>query len=116
MLMPMAENYIVVRASPDWLSFELNSSRAFCKRNGLPETTVIDFATLWDATFAIGYRQIRDSIKKVSLDNFASVRSAQVINHEAFRNDTFGNDALIVFVDDDDWLAPGLHPVWMTRG
>ena len=49
-------NFIVVRHSPDWLSFDPETSRAFCIKLNLPETLIIDFIAVWDAEVAVDYR------------------------------------------------------------
>jgi hypothetical protein len=52
----MGRNFIALRASPDWRSFDVESSRAFCLGVVVPETTVIDFLAIWDATLKVDYR------------------------------------------------------------
>src|SRR5258708_38655874 len=42
-------NYVVVRHSPDWLSFDPEASRAYCLSNRMPETLIVDFMAIWDA-------------------------------------------------------------------
>jgi hypothetical protein len=105
-------NYIVVRHSPDWLTFDPESSRAFCLRCGLPETLVIDFMAFWDAAVAINYRQFRFRIKEIAHQTLVGVEGAQIISDAVFRTlvlrGQVPSDALIVFIDDDDWLAPQL--------
>jgi hypothetical protein len=57
-------NFTVVRHSPDWSSFDPESSRALCVKLNLPETHMIDFMAFWNAAVAIDYRQFRFRIKK----------------------------------------------------
>jgi hypothetical protein len=52
-------NYIVIRHSPDWLSFDLEASRAFCISVGAPETLIIGFVAVWDAMVGLDYRRSR---------------------------------------------------------
>jgi hypothetical protein len=105
-------NFIVVRHSPDWLSFDPESSRAFCVKLNLPETLIIDFMTFWNTAVAIDYRQFRFRIKEIAQQTLLGVEYAQVISDAALRAlalaDKVPLDALVVFVDDDDWLAPHL--------
>src|SRR5215468_8169186 len=103
-------NYIVVRHSPDWLSFDPEASRAYCIANFLPETLIIDFMALWDATVTVDYRQFRFRIKEIAQQTLAGVEGGRIIGDDAFRAVALAgevhDDALVVFIDDDDWLAP----------
>jgi hypothetical protein len=105
-------NYIVVRHSPDWLSFDPESSRAFCLKLGMPETQVIDFVSLWDNSVGIDYRQFRFRVKQIAQQNLAKVEGGRIIDDAEFHALALAGkvppDALAVFVDDDDWLAPDL--------
>ena len=105
-------NFIVVRHSPDWLSFDPEASRAFCVKCNLPEALIIDFMALWDAAVAVDYRQFRFRVKEIAQQNLASVEHAQIISDADLRAMALAGkvacDALVVFVDDDDWLAPHL--------
>jgi hypothetical protein len=105
-------NFIVVRHSPDWLSFDPESSRAFCVKSGAPETLIIDFMAIWNAAVAVDYRQFRFRIKEIAQQTLISVEHAQVISDADLRALALAGkvppDAFIVFVDDDDWLAPHL--------
>ena len=40
----MAANYIVLRGGVDWLNFDLEQSRVFCRTHGLADDVVIRFA------------------------------------------------------------------------
>jgi hypothetical protein len=103
-------NFIVVRHSPDWLSFDPETSRAFCVQRNLPETLIIDFIAVWDAAVAVDYRQFRFRIKEIAQQTLVGVEHAQIISDAALRALVLAGkvppDALVVFVDDDDWLAP----------
>jgi hypothetical protein len=105
-------NFIVVRHSPDWLSFHPETSRAFCVHRNLPETLVIDFMAVWDGAVAVDYRQFRFRIKEIAHQTLVGVEHAQIISDAALRALALAGKvppgALIVFVDDDDWLAPHL--------
>ena len=105
-------NFIVVRHSPDWLSFDPESSRAFCAPQNLPEMLVIEFMAVWNAGVAVDYRQFRFRIKEIAQQTLASVERAEIISDAALRALALAGkvppDALVVFVDDDDWLAPHL--------
>jgi hypothetical protein len=105
-------NFIVVRHSPDWLSFDPEASRAFCVKCNLPEPLIIDFMAVWNAAVAIDYRQFRFRMKEIAQQTLVSVEHAQIISDAALRALALAGkvppDALVVFVDDDDWLSPHL--------
>lgn len=104
----MPSNYVVLRASPDWLSYTDQQSRDFCARFDLPENTILDFISIWDAALDIDYRHFRHVMKDTALTNFANVHGSIFLEHADFRNLALEPDDLVVFVDDDDWLAPDL--------
>ena len=97
-------NYIVHRHSPDWLSFDLESSRAFLRSLGMNESIVIDFAAIWDRAFAVDYRHFRQRIQDISVASYKAVTDATVLDLQAFEGRRGADDDLAVFVDDDDWL------------
>jgi len=105
-------NFIVVRHSPDWLSFDPETSRAFCIKLNLPETLIIDFIAVWDAEVAVDYRRFRFRIKEIARQTLVNVEHARIISDDVLRASALAGkvppDALVVFVDDDDWLAPHL--------
>ena len=102
-----ANNLLVLRASPDWATFDLESSRAFLRRLRLPDYLVVDFAALWDRHFRVDYRSLRARLKALALQTFSDVRQASLLRHEDW--DGCGPDGgWLAFVDDDDWMAPTL--------
>jgi hypothetical protein len=102
-------NFIVLRASPDWKRFDIEISRAFCRRLGLPETTIIDFVEVWDRHLRVDYRTFRHSVKKIAVSTFARVRDATVLGSvDELTLADVGDDGLIAFTDDDDWFSPDI--------
>ncbi len=75
---------------------------------GFPETMVIDFITIWDASLSIGYREFRHALKVIALKNFAAVKGARLIDFQTLEELLLPEDALVAFVDNDDWFAPNL--------
>ena len=104
----MSRNYVVQRRSPDWTTFDLEDTRAFCRDINIPETTVIDFARHWDATFPVGYLAYRQAMKQISLDCAFSVQDARVVSHLDLDALAVEDGDLLYFTDDDDWVQPGL--------
>jgi hypothetical protein len=99
-------NYIVMRASPDWLNFDLEESRPFCRRLRLREDLIIEFAERWRRTFGISYGEIRHELKAITLGAIAATRDCRLGG--AADLDDPADDDLFVFIDDDDWSAPHL--------
>ena len=78
----------------------------------MPETLIIDFMAVWDASVAVDYRQFRFRLKEIAQQTLLRVEGGRIIGDAAFRTLTLAGevppDALVVFIDDDDWLAPHL--------
>jgi hypothetical protein len=104
----MPHNYIVLRDSPNWLSYNDQQSRDFCTRFALPENTIMDFISIWDAALDVDYRHFRHVIKDTALASFRNVHESIFLERADFRALALEPDDLVVFVDDDDWLAPDL--------
>ena len=107
----MAQNYICWRASPDWLSFDIESSRDFCRRVGLDENTVVDFVSIWDRVLHVSFREFRATLKDIAFENFRSVANAKLISHIDLKDIPLNASDSIAFTDDDDWYAPNLFEV-----
>jgi len=103
------ENYIILRSSPDWLQFDMEDSREFLRQRHFPEEIVIRFADRADRLFAMSYRMVRHQMKQITLDTIAHARDCRLVSSEGLRNP--GDDDVIVFMDDDDWVAPDLFGV-----
>lgn len=103
----MHENFLVLRASPDWTNFNMEHSRSFLRSVGLPETLIIDFAALWRRYFKSDYREVRAELKALALQTNGNVQQAAFIPHDEWigLEDASGWTA---FVDDDDWMCPAL--------
>jgi hypothetical protein len=103
----MQKNLLILRASPDWASFDIERSREFLKALRLPEDLVIEFAALWDKHFKVDYRSMRAQLKTIALQTYDDVRQASLHRHEAWEVPA-QHDGRIAFVDDDDWMSPDL--------
>lgn len=104
----MGKRIVAVRYSPDWLALTDDDTRTFLRRHGIDENLLVDFMGLWDRHLKVDYRSFRHEIAKLSRASFAAVRGAEVIPHAVLRETKRAPDDLIAFVDDDDWLSPGL--------
>ncbi len=104
----MGKRIVAVRYSPDWLALTDDDTRRFLRRHHIDENLLVDFMALWDRNLKVDYRSFRDEIAKLSRASFAAVRGAEVIPLEVLRETKRASDDLIAFVDDDDWLSPGL--------
>lgn len=103
----LSNNYIVLRASPDWLNFNLDDSRVFCKKLGMSEDLIVSFADRWQRTFRMDFREFRHEMKQIALATIAVCRNCQLLASFDLRMKP-ADDDLFVFMDDDDWIAPGL--------
>lgn len=103
----MPQNLLVLRASPDWATFDMERSRDFLKALRLPEGLVIEFAALWARHFKVGYRDVRAQLKAIALETYTSVQQAALVRHQDW-DGSAPADRRVAFVDDDDWMAPGL--------
>jgi hypothetical protein len=103
----MPKNLLVLRASPDWPTYEIERSRGFLKSLRLPEDLIIEFAVLWGQNFKLDYRSVRAQLKAIAIETFNAVRQSSLVQHQDW--DSCGPpDGRIAFVDDDDWMAPSL--------
>jgi hypothetical protein len=100
-------NLLILRASPDWTTFDMQRSRDFLRSMGLPETLIIEFAELWRRHFKADYREIRAQLKTLALQTYNDVRHATLLRHEEW-NGVGRPGGWTAFVDDDDWMCPGL--------
>jgi hypothetical protein len=103
----MPQNLLVLRASPDWATFDIERSRDFLKALRLPEDLVIEFAALWARHFKVDYRDVRAQLKAIALETYNAVRQAALVPHQDW-DGSASADGRIAFVDDDDWMAPDL--------
>jgi hypothetical protein len=103
----MSKNLIILRSSPDWANYNLERSREFLRGMNLPEDLVIEFAGLWRKHFRVDFRSVRAQLKALALQTYNEVKGAVLLRHEEW--DGSGDpEGRIAFVDDDDWMSPGL--------
>jgi hypothetical protein len=103
----MQKNLLILRASPDWNTFDIERSRVFLRSLRLPEDLVIEFAALWEKHFKMDYRSVRAQLKTLALQTYGEVRQASLLRHEEW--DGKGQPGgRVAFVDDDDWMSPSL--------
>src|ERR1700761_9363980 len=103
----MQKNLLVLRASPDWSTFDIESSRVFLRSLRLREEIIIEFAALWERHFKVNYRDVRAQLKAIALETYKAVRQASLVRHQDW-DGSAPFDGRIAFVDDDDWMAPAL--------
>lgn len=96
---------IALRASPDWLNFDLAEARPFLKSIGFALDMLDQFVELWDRNLAVDYRTFRHRLKLLALETAAATTGALLDGRMVGRS---GSPDRIVFLDDDDWLAPDL--------
>jgi hypothetical protein len=103
----MPNNLLILRASPDWTTFDIERSRDFLKGLRLPEDLIVEFAALWRRHFTVDYRDLRAQLKAIALKTYDAVRQASLVRHQEW-DGSAPADSRIAFVDDDDWMAPDL--------
>jgi hypothetical protein len=103
----MPDNLLILRASPDWATFDIERSREFLKNLRLPEDLVTEFAALWDRHFKVDYRGVRAQLKAIAIETYHAVRRASLVQHQDW-DGSAPAAGRIAFVDDDDWMAPDL--------
>jgi hypothetical protein len=111
----MPKNYVVLRRSPDWLTFDLEETRAFCRAGELPEDTILRFVARWDAVMAVGFLEYRHRMKQLALRSAHAVKDATVVPLAQLAEQTFAPDDLIYFTDDDDWVCSDLFAALRAR-
>lgn len=118
-------NYVIVRRSPNWRSYDLGETINFLRRlNSIgavnldrpwPERLIVDFAALWDAEFQLPFPEFRARSKEIAIDS-ALHTGARVVFLDQWERDgghgdlaaLFAKGDNLAFTDDDDWLHPRL--------
>jgi hypothetical protein len=103
----MQKNLLILRASPDWNTFDIERSRDFLRSRRLPEDLVIEFAALWKRHFKSDYCSVRAQLKALALQTYNDVRQASLLRHEEWDGEG-QSGGRVAFVDDDDWMSPNL--------
>jgi len=111
----MQKNLLILRASPNWLSFDIERSREFLRAVHLPEDLIVAFAALWDSHFKLDYRGVRAQLKSLALETYEAVHGASLVRHQNW-DGTVPPDGRVSFVDDDDWMAPTLFEGLPAQG
>ena len=105
----MARNYVILRRSPDWRTFDIQETRVFLRQfSGMAEDMIIRFAEVWDMALALDFLAYRHEMKALSLACAYAVKDAIVLGHAELANLIVDDDDLLFFTDDDDWTAPHL--------
>src|SRR5581483_11384155 len=99
-------NFILVRQRPNWLTFNLEDTRSFCKRFDYPENMIIDFARDWDAALSIDYRNFRHAMQQIALASITTCADSTLVS--SLDVNALNDEDLVYFIDDDDWVAPDL--------
>jgi hypothetical protein len=100
-------NLLILRASPNWIDFNIENSRYFLRSLALPENLIIEFAALWSRHFKVDYRSVRAQLKTLALQTYNDVRGTLLVHHEDWDGKGLPGGR-VAFVDDDDWMSPNL--------
>jgi hypothetical protein len=82
-------------------------SKKFCKLWGKPEDTVWNYFHLWNRTFQIDYRNVRQQLKTISLENIQQSQQIEFIPYQHYLNIP-PRAGYYIFLDDDDWVDPDI--------
>jgi len=100
---------LVLRQTVDWTTLSDEQFRAqsqdFCKLWGKPDDYVWHLFQLWNKTFAIDYRVVRQQLKDISLRNFHQAKDVSFVPYQRYENIP-QQSGYYLFVDDDDWIDP----------
>ena len=98
----------MLRSSPDWLAFNLEDSRSFCRNHHFPETTILEFAAHWDQSFTLSFREMRARLQTIARNNLSRAENVRLLESASLNESADGrsSDQLLAFIADDDWLAP----------
>jgi len=79
---------------------------------GFP-SDIVKRIDLWNSLFAIDFFSIRCRLAEIAVRSWEAVRGASIVSFdnipEVINAMIEGSDAVVCFVDDDDWFAPNLH-------
>lgn len=102
---------IVERQTVEWqyLSDQefLEQSRRFCDLWGKPRDYIWQLFQLWNNTFSVDYRIVRQALKNLSRQNFQSANNTTIVPYRHYKNIP-EQSAYYLFLDDDDWVAPDI--------
>jgi len=102
---------IVQRQTVDWVNLSdkqfYDQSISFSRLWGKPEEYVWELFQLWNRTFSIDYRQVRQLLKDISLQNISHVRQSHFVPYGDYK-EIPENGQYYLFIDDDDWVAPDI--------
>lgn len=106
----MLKTHVIIRQSLDWGNISLSEfreqSREFCRLINRPPDQVNLAVDLWNRTFRHSFFKVRQEIKDIALENFASLKDVQVFNSAEGIDQKIFEKGFYIFIDDDDWLHP----------
>lgn len=100
---------VVQRQTVEWSQLSdgqfRDQSVQFCRLWGKPDEYIWHLFQLWNATFCMDYREVRQALKELSLENIHSASDITFVPYVAGR-DIPELPGYYLFLDDDDWLDP----------
>jgi len=103
---------IVQRQTVEWtkLSDEefFLQSKKFCRLWGKPDDYIWNIFQLWNKTFRIDYRDVRQKLKNLSLKNIQEAKDITFVHYNNYRSIS-ENQGYYLFLDDDDWIDPNIY-------
>jgi len=100
---------LVQRQTVDWqrlsdIEFREQSQR-FCALWGKPADYVWQLFQLWNQTFTLDYRNVRQQLKDLSLHNLQQAKNSIFVPYQDYKNIP-QQQGYYLFLDDDDWVDP----------
>lgn len=80
-------------------------SQIFCDLWGKPRDYIWQLFCLWNQTFTVDYRVVRQKLKTLSLDNIQRAKNILFIPYRDYLNIP-EQSGYYLFMDDDDWIDP----------
>lgn len=100
---------VVQRQTVDWLELSdqqfQEQARQFCRLWGKPADYVWSLFILWNRTFGMDYRAVRQQLKDISRQNCEQAPGVTFVPYQQYRNIP-EKPAYYIFLDDDDWIDP----------
>lgn len=100
---------LVQRQTVDWQQLSdaafREQSQRFCALWGKPADYVWQLFQLWNQTFSVDYRVVRQQLKDLSLQNSRQAKNSVFVPYRDYKNIP-QQAGYYLFLDDDDWVDP----------
>ncbi len=102
---------LVQRQTVDWANLSdedfHQQSRDFCALWGKPLDYIWELFQLWNQTFTVDYRDVRQQLKNLAYRNISCAKDTHFVSYEHYQNIP-QQEGYYIFLDDDDWVDPDI--------